>query len=227
MEVLDKLKNFEYQVHCCDDSHNVVTNDGWWVTGRKQTGDGSCNSSWATSEVYTGTSWIRGPSLPESEFPKYSCVVNLNTTHALLIGGGYYPGRTDTWLYDLSSQAWTRTGSLIRGRSYHRCVSLGDLGILVVGGSHGRDKGYSVELYDPILGTWSSQPDLPADIDPVYPLLLNWEDQVLALFRGTDQIYQRSQETGEWSVLDGGRLPGSFWGYDHDKAVLVPGNWSC
>merc|ERR1719341_1057094 len=216
------------QKHCFVDSPNVVMNEGWWVTGKLQAGD-TCYSSSVSSEIYTGATenaWIPGPALPGDEYPGYSCVVNLNTTHTLLIGGYRGGDNRDTWLYDWSSQAWTRTGSLIQGRQAHGCVGLGDLGILVVGG---RDGGavHTAELYDPVQGTWSSQPDLPADIDPVSPLLLNLEDQVLALFRDTDQIYQRSQETGEWSVLDGGRLPGSFQGNYYERAVIVPGNWSC
>ena len=213
------------QKHCLFDSQNVVMNDGWWVTGRLQTGDNLCSISSVSSEVYTGTAWIPGPALPGDEYPSYSCVVNLNTTHTLLIGGGY-PVRRDTWLYDWSSQAWTRTSSLIQGRYGHRCVSLGDLGILVVGGWDGGAV-YTVELYDPAQGTWSSQPDLPADSNPVDPLLLNWDDQVLALFRDEDQIYQRSEGNGEWSVLQGVQLPETFKEYRFDKAVLVPENWSC
>merc|ERR1740119_21051 len=146
-------------------------------------------------------------------------------THTLLIGGGYPTTTTDTWIYDWSSQTWTRTGSLITGRRYHGCVSLNQ-GILVAGGYDGSDV-YTVELYNPALGTWSSQPDLPRDIDPQFPILLNWEDQVLALSQGEDQIYKRSEENGEWSVLAGVHLPGSFDGYFYDKAVLVPGIWSC
>ena len=89
------------------------------------------------------------------------------------------------------------------------------------------DRVYSVEIYDATQGTWSSQPDLPRDIYPMFPLLLNWDGQVLALFGREDQIYQRSEENGEWSVLQGVQLPSSFDNYRHDKAVLVPGYWSC
>jgi len=210
--------------HCCHDSPNVFVNDGWWVTGRLQTGDyGSCSSS--NSELFAG-SWLPGPALPGDEYPANSCVVNLNATHTLLIGGGYPTPTTDTWIYDWSSQTWTRTGSLITGRRDHGCVSLNQ-GILVAGGYDGSDDVYTVELYNPALGTWSSQPDLPRDIYPYDPILLNWEDQVLALFYGEDQIYKRSEENGEWSVLAGVHLPEYFSGYHYDKAVLVPGNWSC
>ena len=215
------------QKHCLGDSPNVIVNEEWWITGRLQTGDRSCSSSSSTSDVYTGSNWKPGPALPGDEYPRNSCVVNLNTTHTSLIGGGGSPARRDAQLYDWTSQAWTRTGSLIQGRRDQGCVTLDGERILVAGGSDGSSQVYSVEIYDAIQGTWSSQPDLPADIDPVSPILLNWDDQVLALFQDKDQIYQRSEETGEWSVLDGGRLPRSFQGYHNDNAVLVPGNWSC
>jgi len=214
------------QKHCRDDSPNVIVNEEWWITGQLQTEDYSCSSSSSTSEVYTGSNWKPGPALPGDEYPIWSCVVNLNTTHTSLIGGGS-SARRDAWLYDWTSQAWTRTGSLIQGRYGHGCVALDGERILVAGGYDGSSLVYSAEIYDAIQGTWSSQPDLPADINPVAPILLNWDGQVLALFRDKDQIYQRSEETGEWSVLQGVQLPSSFGGYNLDKAVLVPGSWSC
>ena len=51
------------QKYCYRDSPNVLVNDGWWVTGKLQTGDVSCFSS-PTSEIYTGNAWIPGPALP-------------------------------------------------------------------------------------------------------------------------------------------------------------------
>jgi len=213
------------QKHCRYDSPNVIVNEEWWITGRLQTGDYSCSSSSSTSEVYTGSNWKPGPALPGDEYPLYSCVVNLNTTHTFLIGA--YPARRDVWLYDWTSQAWTRTGSLIQGRQGHGCVNLDGERILIAGGYDYSSWVYSVEIYDGTQGTWSSQPDLPQDFYPLYPLLLNWDGQVLALFLYEDQIYQRSEETGEWSVLPGVQLPSSFGDYRHDKVVIFPGYWSC
>ena len=142
--------------------------------------------------------------------------------------GVSYPIRTDVWIYEWISQAWTRTGSLNQGRQQHGCVSLAGKGILVAGGvDTGLKISHSVEVYDPAKGTWSVQTNLPRDINPMHPVLLNWDDQVLALIDSEDKIYKRSEKTGRWSVLDGGRLPGSFMGNDNEKAVLVPGYWSC
>ena len=76
------------QKHCLGDSSNVIVNEEWWITGRLQTGIGSCSSS-SSSDIYTGSNWKPGPALPGDEYPEYSCVVNINTTHTFLIGGGY------------------------------------------------------------------------------------------------------------------------------------------
>ena len=212
------------QKHSRYDSPNVFVNDGWWITGR----DVSVSSSSSASEVYTGSNWKPGPALPGDKYPWNSCVVNLNTTHTFLIGGGSPTPTNDAWLYDWSSQAWTRTGSLIQGRRGHGCVTLDAERMLVAGGwEYVGNNIYTVELFDPTQGAWAPQPDLPRDIFPLYPILLNWDAQVLALFIGEDQIYQRSEENGKWSVLEEVSLPKPFKGYDENKAILVPGNWSC
>ena len=206
--------------HCARDSPSVMVNDGWWVTGRTHAGYNKCTDS-PTSELYDGQSWIPGPALPQNEYDKFSCVANLNTTHTMIIGGYY--ASSDAWLYNWRTLEWTQTDSLISGRRVHGCVSLGDQGVLVAGGS----EDHTVELYDPVLGTWSTQPSLPEELDPIFPTLLNWEGQVLALIYQEEEIYQRSNETGEWSVLEGVRLPEDFDGYDANPAVLVPDNWPC
>ena len=141
------------QKHCRSDSPNVFVNDGWWITGRLQIKDGICSGPGfgSTSEVYTGSNWKPGPALPGDEYPWYSCVVNLNTTHTFLIGG-HYSARSDVLIYDWSSKAWTRTGSLIQGRRDHGCVTLDGERILVAGGWE-MDWVYSVEIYDGAHGT--------------------------------------------------------------------------
>ena len=217
------------QTHCRFDSPSVMVEVGWWVTGLQQTGNYSCTSySSSTSEIFTGEEWIPGPALPgDGNYPAWSCVVNLNTTHTMLVGGRQGSNYlNDAWLYDWRSQQWTRTGSLNQARYYHGCVSLDDQGVLAIGGWDGSYV-FTVEKYDPALGTWSLQPNLPQNIDPYYPIILNHNNQILGLFYGEDQIYQRSEENGEWSVLQGVQLPSSFDNYRHDKAVLVPGYWSC
>ena len=215
------------QKHCRLYSANVRVNAGWWVTGRLQIRTNGCSNS-TTSEIFTGKNWIPGPALPENIFAKGSCVVNLNTTHTMIIGGGSSTA-TNAWIYDWITKQWTRTDSLIQARAGQGCLSLGDKGILVAGGHDDvYNDIYTVEMYDPYKGTWYSQPNLPLQgIDPTYPLLLNWNDlESLALFYRKDQIYKRDWNWHKWSVLEGVRLPVNY-GFVYDKAVLVPENWSC
>ena len=212
--------------HCSVDTPNVVTSKGWWITGRLQYGDDydRCTSSWTTSEIFDGEDWVFGPTLPGNGYSPYSCVVNLSPNQTMLIGGSRT--RNDVWIYDWSTEEWTRTDSLMEGRYIHGCVHLGDEGVLVAGG-YTKDGGriYTVVLYDPIAGTWSSKPDIPGDMNPVDPILLNWDGQVLVLLRDMDLVYKWSQENGELSVLDSVKLPESFSGFNYDKATLVPDNF--
>ena len=216
------------QKHCFADSPNLMVNEGWWITGT----NGSCYGSSTTSEVLTEEAWLPGPGLPTGVYSPYACVVNLNSTHSFHIGGidtHHYPNPTNkAWLYDWNTRQWTETGSLRYGKCGHGCASLGGgRGVLSLGGlDNSNYASYSVELYDPAQGAWSTQPDLPKGLLPYYPLLLNWEGQVLALFYGEDHIYKRSEENGEWSLLEGIQLPQTFLGYKNDKAVLVPNNFA-
>ena len=52
------------QRHCIFDTFQVVTEQGWWVSGRVQIRDpdgtrDSCSNEW-TSNLFTGDKWIAG-----------------------------------------------------------------------------------------------------------------------------------------------------------------------
>ena len=200
------------------DSPNLVVDEGWWVTGRNQSGDDYCPFEW-TSEIFTGNEWVPGPGHPQN-YSVYSCIVNLNSTHTLYTGGD--PTWSEAYLFDWIVGDWTPTGSLNAGRLLHGCVNIGAEGVLVAGGTKDGYL-YSVELYDPVQGIWSKQPNLPTDIsNPSDMALFNWQGNVIALFRGKNQIYQRRFDTSEWNVLEGVQLPVPFGGSVSDKVVLVP-----
>ena len=203
--------------HCFFSAPNVISDQGWWVAGPHQDDDNSCSLSEWTSDIFTGEEWIPGPQHPTG-FSWGSCLVNVNSTHTLHTGG--HPTLTESWLYDWSLGAWTQTGNLNEGREEHGCAVLEGQGVLVAGGHEGENDVYSVELYDPESGTWTLQPSLPQDIKPDNPLLVTWEESVLAMFKGEVHVYQRGED-GTWSTLQGVFLPVSFAGRD-DKAILVP-----
>ena len=81
----------------------------------------------------------------------------------------------------------------------------------------------SVELYNPISGTWSQQPDLKR-ANTWGPILLNYAGSVIALIRDEDQISQRNND-GQWSEIKGVLLPHKFRNYGFDKAIMVPENF--
>ena len=208
------------QRHCCYDSTNLMADNVWWVAGRLQTED-SCSPDEWTSEVFNGEEWFPGPQHPTGGYSSESCLVQLNSTHSLYTGG--YPTIAASWLYDWTEGVWTKSGDLNEGRWTHGCGVLEGLGVLVAGGQF--SDAYSVELYDTETGTWTLQPSLPQDINPMAPTLLVWDGSVIALFNGEDQVYQRADD-GTWSPLEGVGLPGTFGGHYTVKTTVVPDDFT-
>ena len=217
------------QRHYFIDSPNLVVDENWWVAGTLQTANGTCSyydhDEW-TSEVFNGEHWVQGPQKPRG-FNSLFCLAQLNATHSLYTTDWTYNLYVYTWLYDWTAGEWIQTGDLKEGRFRHGCAVLDGLGVLVAGGNKNRLPGlvHSVELYDPEAGTWTLQPSLPQDIDPSAPTLLVWDGSVIALFRAEDQVYQRADD-GTWSPLEGVVLPGTFYGYINNKAVIVPNDFA-
>ena len=220
------------QLHCKYDSQNLVVSEGWWNMGRLQLSDGSCSRE-VTSEIYDGTKWIAGPAHFRDQYSGWACTVNLNSTHSMFIGGDIT--LSNTYLYNSITGMWTETGSLNTGRLSHGCVNIEGEGVLALGGYElgewNAEKGYretidvfSVELYNPLTGRWTIQPDMPRDINPGHPKLFSQAGGVIALFKNEDKVYERTQD-GEWKVLEGVQLQEPFDGFNMDKAVLVPDNF--
>ena len=239
------------QPHCWTDAPSLMVPKGWWVTGPIQIEDGHCsdqglwdgttspplrlnNYEWS-SEIFTGEKWIEGPPHPLGKYSSEACMVNLNYTHTMYIGFDptESPFTLRAWIYDWEAENWIEIKAPTQ-RWYYGCVGLGDGEVLIAGGYDlntpppvKRRYEFIVELYDPLKGIWSPQPDLPMkNIDPRRATLLNQNGNVLALLndyeryteREGSHVYKRSNETGEWSVLEGVELPSWFNG----KAVLVP-----
>ena len=210
------------QTYCYLDSSSLVVEEGLWITGRRQDGDYSCSNNWS-SEIFTGESWIPGPPNPVGSFsiyPIYPCIANLNSTHSLFMDGlTSLIDSSETWLYDWSNAAWTKTASMNTGRGYHGCTSLGAQGVLVVGGYNSTHDLRSVELYDPVNNIWTAQPSLPTNINiTIIPTLINVDGRVIGQFHFDNQIYQRSDNGSDWSVLPGVQVPQDYI----RLAALVP-----
>ena len=211
------------QRHCWQDSPNLAVEQGWWITGPRQINEKyQCTNEW-TSEIFNGKEWIPGPPHPTGQYSHHGCAVNLNTTHSMFIGGD--PTVRRSWIYNWISGTWTETGMLNTGRHGHGCVNLGEQGILAVGKRGGATD--SVELYNPVSGTWSQQADPDVYIHSTWgPILLGHDGRVIAMFReNKPHVYELSKDR-KWSVLQGVQLPKPFSNYIHDKAVLVPSDFA-
>jgi N-acetylneuraminic acid mutarotase len=118
-----------------------------------------------TAELYDPVtdSWSPTGSL---NTPRGDFTATLLSTGQVLVAGGY-DNSDDTLasaeLYDPSTGTWSFTGNLLTGRLLHTATLLQDGKVLVAGGwDSDTDQASlsSVELYDPIVGTWSSAPSL-------------------------------------------------------------------
>lgn len=67
-------------------------------------------------------------------------------------------------IYDPATGIWTATGPMGRGRKYHTATRLGDGKVLIAGGIVATNigNGRIAEIYDPLLGTFTSMPVTPS-----------------------------------------------------------------
>ena len=95
----------------------VLNGDTLWVTG-----GGTQDYQLDTTElVRPGRPTQRGPKIPYQY--RGHCLVRLNETTAMLIGGSYAPGGYSgaTYLYDIPTETWTDNCALNVGRFLHAC----------------------------------------------------------------------------------------------------------
>ena len=107
-------------------------------------------------------------SLPDVPFHSYgSCLVELNSTHTLHIGG--YPDTecivmsnptNRVLVFNWNTKEWSEMEPIKQNRSFSMCARLNDGKIIVTGGSDDH-KLKSTEIFDPVTQKWSSGPDLP------------------------------------------------------------------
>ena len=218
------------QRHCWLDSLTLIVSQGMWVAGLLQEYDdlyNGCSDEWS-SEIFTGEEWIEGPPHPNT-YATYGCLAEVNATHSLIVGGLQDNSQvSDTWLYDWTSGVWTGPIILNEGRFAHACAKLEGQGVLVAGGF---DKFgsyiYSVELFDPETGVWTTQPSLPEDVYVGGPdLHPTSSGSVIAIFNKRDEVYERAED-GTWSALEGVALP-ERTGEDsrNYRAAIVPADFA-
>ena len=112
------------------------------------------------------------------------CLVALNNAEVMSIGGigGNNRSLSETWIYNMNSDAWDEGKPMLSSRFYHGCSTITDKDghnyIIVAGGLVGEyywsddDRDWygdyitteSVEIYDPMTNNWSVADKLPKGI---------------------------------------------------------------
>ena len=84
-------------------SGSAIVDQGWWVLG----GDNGEASN--SSEIYKDGIWKTGPSIPSvlDYWTNKPCIVNLNITHTIVIGGNVNRDQHTTWMYNWADNTWT------------------------------------------------------------------------------------------------------------------------
>jgi hypothetical protein len=135
----------------------VLNSTTLWLTGG-YLGSGHTKST----EFVQLTGTTPGPDLPLEV--AYHCLVSLNDTTALLIGGQLQDGTSSkfTWFYNTDHKTWTDGPSLILGRYYHSCALFKSPQhghtdtVIVTGGGNGTNYLASTELLNLESNSWQS-----------------------------------------------------------------------
>jgi hypothetical protein len=143
----------------------VINGNNLWMTGGRL-GSGPTK----TTELVSLTGTRPGPDLPLEVY--YHCLVSLNDTTVLLIGGNDGTRSKATFYFNSDSETWTPGPSLITGRSAHSCALFKSPlhghtdTVIVTGGYNNGDFLKSTEwLQLDSTNSWTSGPDLPKPTD--------------------------------------------------------------
>ena len=141
------------------------TDHGLLVTGGSY-GVGLCSTR--NTAEYLSKANGTWESLPDVPFYSYqSCLVELNSTHTLLIGGysdtECIPNADPTnkvLAFNWETKKWTEIEPMKESRIGAMCARLND-GKVIVAGGYDDHRLKSTEIFDPVTQTWTSGPDLP------------------------------------------------------------------
>jgi len=165
-------------------------------------------------ESFDGQSWNKNQfeQLPE---PVYRhCLVKVNNTMLISIGGSPAPASTgNTNLFDVLNNKWTPGPQLITPRTQHACGVMNwknpDTGslekVVVAAGGAGGPVLKSVELLflEDINSGWVAGPDLPKEASSA--TMVEFQDGVILVGGsgnvGGQNLYQLTSPTGTWTEM--------------------------
>ena len=123
---------------------------------------GHSGDYWLSStEVWDGSSWSRGDSLPT---PLHGhCMTRINRTHIFLVGGATsHSDRTAAAYIYSETTGWVQTESMRVSRYWHAC-GLHDDNLVFVAGGYGSNTGYTTEYFDLEDMAWYAGPSVETD----------------------------------------------------------------
>lgn len=216
------------QNHCPHHTTSSASPDqSLWIIGARQSSmnnrNGNCLNEFS-SELFFGYGWKEGPAHPyattsDEQLTEHNrpCLVQLNSTHSMYIGGA--PNLEETYIYDWGREVWIKSASLNHPRGSHSCVVVEGEGVLVAGGRNGNTTFVrSLELFDISEEKWIVQPSLPDNTVPRSLYLLHHGNNVIAIY--DEKVYKRGEDA-TWTLIDGLHVPvkANRGGLRH---VLVP-----
>jgi len=165
----------------------MVPEVGWWLIACKSGAVTGCHED---SKVFSqNNTWIEGPHTPPYNysssshytFPVNSCIVQLNSSHTMILGGRIQDNTiADVWIYDWSKEIWVKGPDMISPRREHSCALLSGDRVIVAGGKslYGEDI-ISMEVFDSGFNIWYASQDLPEDDKESHNQILEWNDDLL------------------------------------------------
>jgi len=106
------------------------------------------NSATPASSTWTSTS-----TAINSRYNHTATVLDVAQSKVLVVGGGVAP--TSVEIYNLDTDTWSTVSPMSTARSLHTSTKLLDGRVLVVGGYDGKQSLTSIEIYDPVLNSWT------------------------------------------------------------------------
>ncbi len=182
------------------------------------TGGKNGTELYSTVESFDGQIWNRETftDLPESVF--LHCLVKINNSMLLQIGGSYYSTQTGkTYFFDINENKWLPGPTLKQPRQFHSCGVMNWINpetgteekiVVVVGGNdEGSDrKGVELLYLNDLQTGWVFGPSVLGTRRIYESRMIEFQNSVILIGGGYEDIdgthlYQLSSPTGQWKLL--------------------------
>lgn len=199
----------------------VLNNSILWITGGTNLKGVLKSTEYIDS---SGQVWP-GPDLPERM--DEHCSVSLNSTHSMLISGEAYDSGKVTYVFDHTSDSWSKGPALKQGRFRFGCAKFkseahDNREVIVAAGGYAESNGYpfdSVEILDfTITDEWQAGPKLPENMVEITLITKPAGNGVLVIYKENMYEFICSRDKCAWNMLEHKLQVGR----DDYVAMLIP-----